>query len=323
VVNELFSIFRKLYGAVPESMGPAFEQYFRNATLLVMEDIASGSTLLDVSRVFASAEFRNYKLERSKNPVVVQFWREIAEKTTGETGLVNMAQYVTNKFDVFLANDIMRPIIAQQHSSIHMRRIMDEKKILLVNLSKGRLGDINSNLLGLILVGKILMAALSRVDSIEGGREQPPDFYLYLDEFQNITTDSVATILSEARKYRLGLHVAHQFIAQLSENIRDAVFGNVGTITAFRVGADDADFLVKQFEPVFSAQDLMNIDNRYAYVRLLSHGKPAKPFHIHTRQLSEEYVPLARIDRMKEMSYRKYGRAREEIEREIVDRYRR
>ncbi len=192
VVNEMLSIFKKLYGAVPESMGPAFEQYFRNSTLLVMEDPESGNTLVDVARVLSDRIYRQYKLSRCKNPLVVQFWQN-AERTTGEQGLGNYVQYITNKFDVFLSNEIMRPIVAQEKSAFNFREIMDKKKILLVNLAKGRLGDINSNLIGLIIVGKILMAALSRVDSF--GTDLPP-FYLYVDEFQNVTTYSISTILS-------------------------------------------------------------------------------------------------------------------------------
>ncbi len=260
VVNEMFNIFQKLYGGVPESMGPIFEQYFRNATGLVVEDPESGCTLLDVSRVMSNKAFRDLKISKCKNPVIVQFWKEIAEKAGGEASLANVVPYITSKFDVFLANEIMRPIIAQEKSSFNMRDIMDNKKILLVNLSKGRLGDINSHLIGLILVGKILMAALSRVDSFgKGGRRQCPDFYLYLDEFQNITTDSISTILSEARKYRLALSVAHQFIGQLDEKIKNAVFGNVGSMAVFRVGTEDAEFLEKQFTPVFTQTDITNL----------------------------------------------------------------
>ncbi|MEK7669547.1 MAG: TraM recognition domain-containing protein [Patescibacteria group bacterium] len=315
VVNELFSIFRKLYGNVPESMGPAFEQYFRNSALLVMDDPASGNTLVDMSRALSDKTFRDYKISKCRNPLVKQFWVN-AEKTTGEQGLANYVQYVTNKFDVFLANDIMRPVIAQEKSSFNFRDIMDNKKILLVNLSKGRLGDINANLIGLILVGKILIAALSRVDMF--GKDFPP-FYLYIDEFQNITTDSIATILSEARKYKLSLNIAHQFIAQLEEGIRDAVFGNVGTMCAFRVGAEDAETLENQFVPTFSSSDLMNIDNHNAYLRLLVNGKPAKPFNI--------LVPpppkgdAEKLEKLKEMSYLKYGKPREEVEKLIMDKY--
>ncbi|MCX6719404.1 MAG: type IV secretion system DNA-binding domain-containing protein, partial [Candidatus Taylorbacteria bacterium] len=260
VVNELFSIFQKLYGKVPESMGPMFEQYFRNATMLVIDDPESGNTLLEVSRVMSNKAFREMKISKCKNPVIVQFWREVAEKAGGEASLANIVPYITSKFDVFLANEVMRPIIAQEKSSFNFRDIMDNKKILLVNLSKGRLGDINANLIGLIIVGKILMAALSRVDAVGTGKVLPP-FYLYIDEFQNITTNSISTILSEARKYKLSLTIAHQFIAQLEEGIRDSVFGNVGSIAAFRVGSEDAEFLEKQFSPVFTAKDIMSIDN--------------------------------------------------------------
>lgn len=316
VVNELFSIFQKLYGGVPESMGPMFEQYFRNATMLVIEDPDSGSTLLDVSRVLSNKEFRQMKLANCKNPVVSQFWREIAEKAGGEGSLANIVPYITSKFDVFLANDIMRPIIAQEHSSFNFREIMDNKKILLVNLSKGRLGDVNANLIGLILVGKILMAALSRVDAMSASL---PPFYLHIDEFQNVTTNSISTILSEARKYKLSLTMAHQFIAQLEEGIKNAVFGNVGSMVAFRVGADDGEYLEKQFAPVFTAKDLMNIDNRHAYVKLLVNGRPEKPFSIETLpppQGNPENIPT-----LIETSKLKFGRNRAEVEAEIMAKY--
>jgi hypothetical protein len=316
VVNELFSIFKKLYGAVPESMGPAFEQYFRNATLLVLEDPQSGMTLLDVSRVLADQRYRALKLSRSKNMVINQFWQDIASKAQGESALANIVPYITNKFDIFTANDYMRPIIAQERSAFRFREVMDTKKILLVNLSKGRLGDINANLIGLILVGKILMAALSRVDSIGG---DIPPFYLYIDEFQNITTNSIATILSEARKYKLGLTIAHQFIAQLEDDIRSAVFGNVGSMAAFRVGPDDGAFLEKQFEPAFTARDLMNIDNRNAYIRILADGKPTSPFNIQT--MAPPAGDSGQVELLRQLSYMKFGRPRAEVEAEIQKRF--
>ena len=319
VINEMFSIFQKLYGAVPESMGPIFEQYFRNATGLVVEDPDSGCTLLDVSRVMSNKAFRDLKISKCKNPVIVQFWKEIAEKAGGEASLANVVPYITSKFDVFLANEIMRPIITQEKSSFNMRDIMDNKKILLVNLSKGRLGDINSHLIGLILVGKILMAALSRVDSFGKGPSSMPDFYLYLDEFQNITTDSISTILSEARKYRLALTVAHQFIGQLDEKIKNAVFGNVGSMAVFRVGSDDAEFLEKQFTPVFTRTDITNLDNRNAYVRLLANGRPAKPFNITT--VSLEKGNTEQVEKLKELSFLTFGRRRDEVEAEIMRKY--
>jgi hypothetical protein len=317
VVNELFSIFKKLYGANPESLGPMFEQYFRNATLLVMEDPKSGNTLMDISRVMADASYRRMKLEKAKNPVVVQFWREIAAKAGGEASLENIVPYISSKFDVFTANDYMRPIIGQPTSTLDFRRLMDERKILLVNLAKGRLGEINANLIGMILVGKFLMAALSRVD--DPSCSFPP-FYLHMDEFQNVSTDSISTILSEARKYKLGLTIAHQFIAQLEEGIKDAVFGNVGSLAAFRVGQEDAQFLERQFAPVFNASDLMNIPNRTAYLRLLANGVPAKPFSIGT--LAPVASDTARATFLKERSAARYGRPREEVEAEIAARYR-
>lgn len=312
IVNELFSIFQKLYGAVPESLGPVFEQYFRNATMLVMDDPASGNTLLEIARVMSDKAFRDLKLSRARNIVVKNFWTQVAEKAGGESELRNVVPYITSKFDIFLANEIMRPIIAQQKSSFNFREIMDSQKILLVNLSKGRLGDINSSLIGLIVVGKILMAALSRADMLE---ERRRDFYFYIDEFQNVTTDSIATILSEARKYHLNLIIAHQFIGQLKDEIKKAVFGNVGSMATFRVGSDDAEFMAKQYKPVFAEQDLLNIDNYNCYVKLLIAGHTSSPFSMKT-------YPPERGDRtiaetIKEISRVKYGRPREEVEREI------
>lgn len=316
VVNELFSIFQKLYGANPESMGPMFEQYFRNATMLVMEDPASGNTLMDIARVMVDAMYRRYKLERAKNPVVVQFWREIATKAGGEASLENIVPYIVSKFDVFTANDYMRPIIGQQHSAFDFRKVMDQKKILLVNLAKGRLGEINSSLIGMIFVGKILMAALSRVD--DPTKSFPP-FYLHMDEFQNVSTNSISAILSEARKYKLGLTIAHQFIAQLQPDIKDAVFGNVGSMAAFRVGPEDAQFLEHQFAPVFTAADLMNVPNRNAFLRVLANGTPTPSFSVATVAPAE--VDLARVQMLIEQSYLRYGQARTEIEEEIRMRY--
>ncbi|GMQ95040.1 MAG: hypothetical protein BMS9Abin13_150 [Patescibacteria group bacterium] len=317
VVDELFGIFQKLYAGSPESMGPMFEQYFRNSAMLVVEDPETGNTLLDVSRVMIDEKFRELKLSRSKNPVINQFWRSVATKAGGEAALANIVPYITSKFDVFLANEIMRPIIAQEKSAFNFRQIMDERKILLVNLSKGRLGDINSNLIGLIVVGKILMAALSRVDAPAETRH---DFYLYIDEFQNVTTNSISTILSEARKYRLGLNIAHQFIAQLDDGIRDSVFGNVGSIATYRVGSEDAEFLEKQFAPVFDAKDIMNIENFNAYLKLLVNGSPVAPFNITAMPAPKGDPDVA--EKIKKLSYLKYGRDRAEVEEEIMKKYR-
>ncbi len=316
IVNEMLAIFRQLYGDVPESMGPMFEQYFRNATQLVMEDPASGSTMMDIGRVMSNADFRNLKLARSNNPIVNQFWQEIATKAEGEASLQSIVPYITNKFDEFTTSDFMRPIIGQQESSFNFREVIDNKKILLVNLSKGRLGERNANLLGLIIVGKLFMAALSRADD---PRANFPPFYLYIDEFQNITTSSIPGILSEARKYKLSLTIAHQYLAQVDEKIRDAVFGNVGSMAVFRVGQEDGEFFGKLFEPTFKASDFTSIENRNAYVRMLAGGVPQKPFNIKTLGLTEGN--LAQVDDLRELSYLTYGRDRATVEASIRARY--
>ncbi len=314
VVNELMGIFNKLFD-MKIGGGAMFEQYFRNSAFLVMEDPASGSTLLEITRVLADKEFRDLKLSRCKNPIIKQFWVS-AEQTTGDQSLANFVPYISSKFDNFISNDIMRPVVLQQNSVFNFRKIMDEKKILLVNLSKGRLGDINANLIGLVLVGKIQMAALSRVDMF--GKPMN-DFYLYIDEFQNVTTDSIASILSEARKYRLALNIAHQYITQLEEPIKNAVFGNVGSMAVFRVGTEDATFLEPKFKPQFTAHDITKLENYNAYMSMLVNGQPTKPFNIRT--LAPEKGNPDIVDSLKELSYVKYGRDREEVEQEIIARY--
>ncbi|MBI3572405.1 hypothetical protein HY091_02655 [Candidatus Kaiserbacteria bacterium] len=316
IVNELLMIFRRLYGDIPESMGPAFEQYFRNATQLVMEDPGSGSTILDIARVLSNSEFRRQKLAKSLNPVINQFWQEIATKAEGEASLQNIVPYITNKFDDFTANDFIRPIVGQQESSFKFREVMDSKKILLVNLSKGRLGEKNANLLGLIIVGKIFMAALSRADN---PRAPYPPFYLYIDEFQNVTTDSIPGILSEARKYKLALSLAHQFLKQIEDNVRDAVFGNVGNLAIFRVGEEDGEYFAKQFAPIFTALDFVNIENRNAYVKMLAAGVPQKPFDMRTTDLPR--TNPAQVEDLVELSALTYGRDRATVENMIRERY--
>ncbi len=312
VINELLGIFNKLFD-MKATGGPGFEQYFRNATALVMEHPESGNTLMEIGRVFSDKDFRDYKLSKTKNPLLIQFWQN-AEKTTGDQGLQNWTQYVTSKFDIFMTNDVMRPIIVQEKSAFNFRDIMDSKKIFLVNLSKGRLGDLNSNLLGLIIVGKFLQAALARVDT-----NVRPDFFLYIDEFQNVTTPAIATILSEARKYRLSLNIAHQYISQLEDDIKNAVFGNVGSMAIFRVGADDAKYLESQFAPTFTASDILKIENRHAYLKMLVNGEPKKPFDIVT--LTTEKGDASRIASLKELSYLTYGRDAEEVNAEILRKY--
>lgn len=314
VINEMINIFDKLYD-LKQTGGPMFEQYMRNAMLLIMEDPETGSTLMEISKVLADPDFRRMKLEKCKNPIVYDFWVKEAEKAGGEASLANMVPYITSKLTPFVANDMMRPIIAQQKSTLDFRMMMDEKKIILLNLSKGKLGEINSHLLGMVVVGKILMAALSRADIPEADRK---DFYLYIDEFQNVTTDSIAQILSEARKYGLNLIIAHQFIGQLSENISKAVFGNVGSLASFRVGPEDAEFLEKQFEPIFTARDLINVDNYKAFVRLLVNNQSTKAFNLSVYPPTSGDEELA--GHLRELSRLRFGRDADIVNREIMER---
>jgi len=314
VVNELMGIFNKLFD-MKTSGGPMFEQYFKNSAFLVMEHPESGATLLEIGRVLSDKVFRDMKLSHCKNPIISQFWKS-AEQTTGDQSIANFVPYITSKFDNFISNDIMRPVVLQEKSVFNFRDIMDNKKILLVNLSKGRLGEVNANLIGLLIVGKIQMAALSRVDMY--GKKMN-DFYLYIDEFQNVTTDSISSILSEARKYRLSLTIAHQYISQLEEGIKNAVFGNVGSMAVFRVSSEDANFLENKYKPTFMASDIMKLDNYNAYLSMLVNGQPVKPFNIKTVAPIEGNVEI--VDKIKQLSYLKYGRAREDVEAEIMEKY--
>ncbi len=320
IINEMLNIFDKLYD-LKTTGGPMFELYLRNALLLLMEDMPNEpATLTEVPRIFTDAAYRTRKLQRSKNPLVVDFWEKEASKTSGDTSLGNMTVYVSSKFTPFLGNDYIRPIIGQPKSAFNFREAMDSGKILIINLSKGRIGDINASLLGMIFTGKILMAALSRADTAD--RETRRDFNLYIDEFQNFATDSIATILSEARKYRLNLIIGHQFIAQLIDKIRDAVFGNVGSQIVFRVGADDAEFIVKQFAPVFSQNDLMNIDNMNAHVKLLINGQTSNPFTMRIGTAWWGGGDRALAEKLKEYSRMKYGVDRQTVEDEVYGRLR-
>jgi len=314
VINEMINIFDKLYD-LKQTGGPMFEQYVRNAMLLIMEDPDSGSTLMEISKVLADEDFRKMKLEKCQNPVVRDFWTKEAEKAGGEAALANMVPYITSKLTTFISNDMMRPIIAQQKSTLDFKEIMNEGKILIINLSKGKIGEINSHLLGMVIVGKLLMAALGRVDIPQ---EERKDFYLYIDEFQNVTTDSISQILSEARKYRLDLIIAHQFIGQLSEPISKAVFGNVGSMASFRVGPEDAEFLEKQFAPIFTANDLSNVDNFNCFVKVLINNESTKPFNMKTYPPTHGDQETA--NHLKELSRLKYGRDAKIVNREIMER---
>jgi len=282
--SQATEIFIKLFG--DEIFGPRIQHYFRNACLTLMEDKEEGATLIDVPRMFTDEAFMKHKVKKLKNPVVKSFWQH-EYANTGDRERQEMIPYFSSKFGPFITNSIMRNTIGQKKSSFDFRKIMDEKKILLVKLSKGTIGDLNTQLLGLVMVARIQMAAMSRADMPEEDRKA---FFLYVDEFQNFATDSFCSILSEARKYKLSLIMAHQYINQLvvskfgnsSTQIRDAVFGNVGTICSFKVGADDAEYLAKEYAPLLTEQDVLGISNYKMYAKLNINNTTSRPFSIAT-----------------------------------------
>lgn len=319
-VQEMIAIFYKLFGS--EMIGPMFEHYMRNAMLALMEDKEDGATIVEIPRMFTDPVFRKTKLAKVQNMVVKNFWVQEYEQSQRGQQSADMLSYVISKIGRFLTNDMMRNIIGQRHSGFDFLDMMNNQKIFLVNLAKGSVGEVNSKLLGLILVTKLQMAAFARVTQ---AKEDRKDFYLYIDEFQNFTTDSIAVILSEARKYRLDLTIAHQYIGQLIQEggntkIKDAVFGNAGTIAAFRIGAEDAEFLEKEFQPVFSRKDLINVDKYTANIKLLIDNTTARPFNMHTIMPPAGSRDLLR--QLKELSRLKVGRDRRLVEEEIRERSR-
>jgi hypothetical protein len=311
-VQEMISIFMKLFP--PEIIGPMFEHYMRNAMLALMADKDNPGTLVEIPKMFTDVAFMQQKLSKVSDPIVRSFWTKEWAQTTGSTRS-DMLGYVVSKLGRFIENEMMRNIIGQSHSGFDLAEIMDSKKIFLANLSKGLTGEVNSSLLGLILISKIQMAAMKRARIAEAERK---DFYLYVDEFQNFTTDSIATILSEARKYKLNLIMAHQYMPQLKEEIRDAVLGNVGTLAAFRIGAEDAENLEKQFEPGFSRFDLVNLDNQNVIIKMMINNKISTPFKMKTLQ-----VPLGKpeiVEAIKKISKLKYSKPKSVVEEEIAQR---
>ena len=311
-VQEMIAIFHKLFP--PEMIGPMFEHYMRNAMLALMADKENPGTLIEISKMFTDTEFMESRLKKVSDPMVKDFWLKEWKQTTGNTKS-DMLGYVVSKIGRFVENEMMRNIIGQKHSAFNLENIMNEKKIFLANLSKGSTGEVNSSLLGLILVSKMQMAAMKRTKIPE---EKRVDFHLYIDEFQNFTTDSIATILSEARKYRLELILAHQYMPQLVEEIRNAVLGNVGSIGVFRVGADDAEFLEKQFTPEFSKFDLVNLDNFQFLIKMMINNKTSSPFRVETIRPVEGDPKIA--EAIKEVSKLKYTRLKEIVESEIFQR---
>ncbi len=318
VTQEMISIFYKLV-TDPSMIGPMFEHNMRNVMLTLMADMENPGTIAEIPRMFTDDAFVAKWKKKLKDPVVMAYWDKEMAKTS-DFHKSEMLGYLISKVGRFTENAMVRNIIGQSHSGFNFREVMDKKKILLVNLSKGLVGEINANLLGMIIVSKLQMAALERAALPE---EERHDFYLYIDEFQNFITDSIATILSEARKYRLELIIAHQYMKQLEDNkgkttVRDAVLGNAGTIVSFRIGVEDAEVLAKEFAPVFGQYDLLNVEQYTAYIKLLIDNTAAKPFNMMTFPPQPGNKDLAAA--IKELSRLKYGRPREIVDAEIMER---
>ncbi len=317
LIQEAIAMLYKLYDPQHQGIiGPRYEHWFRNAALTVMAN-PEGGTFIDIPKVFTDKQYERQLKQYVTDQTVLDFWnKEMA--ATSDYHKSEVLGWFVSKFGAFLSNEMMRNVIGQQKSAFNLRQIMDEGKILLVNLSKGRSGELNSKLLGMIFVMKFQAAAMSRATLPE---DQRRDFTLYVDEFQNFSTESFADILSEARKYGLTLTVANQFTTQLSDEIRDAVFGNVGSIASFRVGTNDAEFLAKQFAPIFDSEDLQRLPNYNTVVRMLISGVPAQPFSMATMPpLGTTYKQLAQA--LKQLSAAKFGRPKAIVEKEIFDRLR-
>ena len=320
MTTAIINLMYKLYDPQRTGIiGPRFEHAVRNAMLTVMSE--PGSTFIEIVRVLTDAKYVQELLPKIQDPIVKRYWTDQIAQTS-DFHKSEVLDYIVSKFGRFVTNKTMRNIIGQSKSAFDFRKVMDEWKILLINLSKGRLGEENSNFLGLVLIPKILVAAMSRQEIPEEDRR---DFFLYVDEFQNFATPDFATILSEARKYRLGLTVANQFIGQMDEEIKNAIFGNVGTIISFRVGVTDASYLAREFQPVFSEADLINVDRFHAFMRTSVRNAPIPPFSVDlTKDMAEikaqsnEKIAKTII----QLSRLKYGRARETIESEVIQRAR-
>ncbi len=308
VASGLVGIFKKLWA---ESWGPRLEYVLRNAVLALLE--YPGSTLLGIMRMLTDKKYRNKVIDNLKDPVVKSFWVEEFAKYP-DRFMVEAVAPIQNKVGQFLTSSLIRNIVGQTTSSIDIRKAMDEKKILIMNLSKGAIGEDNSALLGAMLITRIQLAAMSRIDIPE---EERQNFYLYVDEFQNFATESFADILSEARKYRLNLILAHQYIAQMDEVVRDAALGNVGTTISFRVGAYDAEYLEKEFAPEFTAQDIVNLGFADTYLRLMIDGMASRPFSAHTLPPIPKPIK-SYADKIINVSRERYTTSRDEVESKIA-----
>lgn len=307
VSSGLVGVFKKIWA---DSWGPRLEYILRNTILALID--TPGNTLLGIPRIYVDKQFRKKIVDKVLDPVVKAFWvDEFANYN--ERFRAEAISPIQNKVGQFLSSSIIRNIVGQPKSTIDIADIMDNRKVLLMNLAKGKIGEDNAALLGAMMVTKIQLAAMDRAKVPEKERI---DFYLYVDEFQNFATESFATILSEARKYRLNLILAHQYIAQMAEQVRDAVFGNLGTVVCFRVGAFDAEFLEPEFAPVFTQTDMVNLDNFNAYIKLMIDGVTSKPFSMRTLPVSG--TRCDNREKVIRVSRERHGRPREVVEEKIA-----
>jgi len=316
LIQEAISMLKKLYDPNNQGiMGPRYEHIFRNAALTIMADPAGG-TFIDIPKLFRDPQYVSQKLKYVTDNSVREFWTKEIPQAQRSNEFGDVTSWFVSKFGAFLSNQMMRNIIGQTKSAFNLREIMDEGKIFLVNLSKGRTGELNSKLLGMIFVMKFQAAAMARANVPKSERR---DFCLYVDEFQNFSTESFATILSESRKFGLSLTVANQFVAQLTDEVREAVFGNIGTVAAFRVGPTDAEALAKLFDPIFDIDDLERLPIANTIMRMLINGVPTQPFSMSMLpMITYENKQLA--DALKQLSGAKYGRPKAVVEAEIFKR---
>ncbi|GAB4147523.1 MAG: hypothetical protein OHK0017_09320 [Patescibacteria group bacterium] len=332
VIDDLFTIFDKLYD-LKATGGPIFESYMKNAMRLVMGHPESGNTLMEISKVMADEDFRSFKLAMCDNQEVVDFWEKEAQKAGGDASLENMVPYITSKLAPFVTNDFVRPVIGQQKSAINFRQAMDNKKIILCSLAKGQIGEGSAYLVGMIILGKILMAGMGRADGLKYNEDgttekilagERPKFFVYIDEMQNFLFDSIPKALEEIRKYGVGFNLAHQFVKQIinkgDERIKDSIMANAATKIIFRCGPDDAQHLEKIFAPQFSTQDLMNPEKYTANIKMLADGQLLTPFNIRPINALSRPIDKDFYNQVIERTKQKYGRPREEIEKEIRDR---
>ncbi len=320
VTSSIINLMYKLYDPQKTGIiGPRFEHSVRNAMLTVMSE--KGNTFVEVVRALTDMSFVQELLPKVDDPMVRRYWTDQIAQTS-DFHKSETLDYIVSKFGRFVTNKMMRNIIGQSESAFNFRQVMDDQKILLISLNKGRIGEENSSFLGLILVPKLLVAAMSRQDMPQ---DQRKDFFLYVDEFQNFATPDFAQILSEARKYRLNLTVANQFIGQIDEDVKNAIFGNVGTICSFRVGVTDAGYLQHEFQPTFNEGDLINVERYHAYVKTLVGGDPTTPFSLDLTRNIEEDKKLQNprvAELIRELSRLKYGRQRDIVDQEIAKRSR-